>query len=287
MEHRNVTAAPGRRPRGEGTRSRDILTPLHSRGRRPALFLVHPSGGSSVPYLALARHLGDDQPSYGVDAVGLDGGAPLTSVPAMAERYREAIRTVQPHGPYHLAGWSVGGGFAHAVATRMRALGEPVALLALIDAPPPPEMESAPDKAEALARFAENVALTVGAPQPLVGAAELRALPPASRMPLVLRRLADAGVSPPEAADFIRARAAVFEALLAAWALWRPDRYDGRIDVFQAALAGVGDGVRGWSAWTSGDVVRHRVPGDHYSMMRSPQVESLADALRAQIDRDL
>src|SRR6185437_2240946 len=58
------------------------------------------------------------------------------SVPEMAEQYLAEIRSVQPHGPYHLLGWSFGGLVAQAIATRLRDEGEQVAMLALMDAYP-------------------------------------------------------------------------------------------------------------------------------------------------------
>jgi thioesterase domain-containing protein len=54
------------------------------------------------------------------------------------------IRSVQPHVPYHLAGWSFGGSVAHAVATRLRHEGEEVARLVLFDAFPPEGVTTAP-----------------------------------------------------------------------------------------------------------------------------------------------
>lgn len=57
----------------------------------------------------------------------------------MADGYVAEIRAVQPHGPYHLLGWSFGGLVAHAVAARLEELGEEVALLALLDSYPLPD----------------------------------------------------------------------------------------------------------------------------------------------------
>lgn len=64
---------------------------------------------------------------------------------AMAERrldeivasYIESLRRYQPHGPYHLAGWSAGGVLAYAVAQDLMSTGEEIATLTLIDSPPP------------------------------------------------------------------------------------------------------------------------------------------------------
>ena len=54
----------------------------------------------------------------------------------MAADYLDLIRKIQPSGPYNLLGWSFGGLVAHAIATKLQAAGEEVALLALLDSYP-------------------------------------------------------------------------------------------------------------------------------------------------------
>jgi enterobactin synthetase component F len=51
----------------------------------------------------------------------------------MISEYVAHIRGMQPHGPYHLLGWSFGGALAHAIALRLQVQGESVALLAMLD----------------------------------------------------------------------------------------------------------------------------------------------------------
>lgn len=51
--------------------------------------------------------------------------------------YLAGIRSRQPHGPYHLGGWSAGGILAYALAAQLLEGGEAVASLTLIDSPPP------------------------------------------------------------------------------------------------------------------------------------------------------
>ncbi|MGP3953447.1 amino acid adenylation domain-containing protein [Streptomyces sp. 7N604] len=124
---------------GPGLRhSADVLLPLRARGEAAPLFCLHPGGGFSWCYAGLVRHIGKHVPVYGVQARGLDGAGALPStMDEMVEDYLARIRSVQPSGPYRLAGWSFGGLSAHALATRLRAEGEEVGLLALLDAYPP------------------------------------------------------------------------------------------------------------------------------------------------------
>ncbi|MFJ8630153.1 amino acid adenylation domain-containing protein [Streptomyces sp. NPDC093568] len=121
-------------------RASNGLLPLRARGTAAPLFCLHPGGGFSWCYAGLVRHLGPQVPVLGIQARGLDGDGPLpSSMAEMTEDYLALIRSVQPSGPYRLAGWSFGGLAAHALATRLRAEGEEVSLLALLDAYPPGE----------------------------------------------------------------------------------------------------------------------------------------------------
>jgi nonribosomal peptide synthetase MxcG len=103
-------------------------------GQGPALFCVHPAEGLAWCYLGLARHL-PQVPIFGLQARGMSGDAP-DSIAAMVDDYLALIRAAQPTGPYRLLGWSSGGGVAHALAVQLRAAGQQVSLLAMMDAYP-------------------------------------------------------------------------------------------------------------------------------------------------------
>jgi phthiocerol/phenolphthiocerol synthesis type-I polyketide synthase E len=110
------------------------LVAIQPAGSRPPLFCMHPHGGNVLIYRDLSRHLGSDQPFYGLQSQGLDGRCPpLTRIEDMAAKYVKEIRRVQPHGPYFLGGYCMGGAIALEVAQQLRAAGEPIALLALFD----------------------------------------------------------------------------------------------------------------------------------------------------------
>ncbi|MFI5808267.1 amino acid adenylation domain-containing protein [Streptomyces sp. NPDC051561] len=117
----------------------DLLLPLRATGGRNPLFAFHPAGGISWCYSGLLSRLDTDQPLYGLQARGLSGD-PAAQLPStmeeMAAEYIEQMRTVRPHGPYRLLGWSVGGVLAHTVAVQLQEAGEEVELLALLDAYP-------------------------------------------------------------------------------------------------------------------------------------------------------
>jgi amino acid adenylation domain-containing protein len=113
------------------------LVPLQSRGSRPPIFCVHAMDGDILLYLALASHVGSDQPFYGLRARGLDGlQEPHPSLEAAAADYIREIKQVQPHGPYYLGGFCWGAMIAFEMAQQLQARGDDVGLLALFDSPP-------------------------------------------------------------------------------------------------------------------------------------------------------
>ncbi|MDG4863098.1 thioesterase domain-containing protein, partial [Streptomyces sp. T-3] len=131
-----------------------VLLPLRATGSRTPLFALHPAGGISWCYSGLLSRLGPDQPVYGLQARGLvdpDEQLPAT-MEEMAADYVDRIRSAQPHGPYRLLGWSVGGVLAHTVAVRLQEAGEQVELLALLDAYPSDQWQdqAVPAEADAL-----------------------------------------------------------------------------------------------------------------------------------------
>ncbi|MFI7394891.1 amino acid adenylation domain-containing protein [Streptomyces tendae] len=111
------------------------LLPLRTGGTGTPLWLIHPGFGLCWSYLGLATRVGD-RPVYGIQARGFDGAPPPASFAAMVTDYTEQILAVQPHGPYQLAGHSLGGALAHAVGAELQRRGREVSLVALLDAVP-------------------------------------------------------------------------------------------------------------------------------------------------------
>ncbi|HEU0053887.1 MAG TPA: thioesterase domain-containing protein, partial [Longimicrobium sp.] len=106
------------------------VVPMQPGGSLPPLFCVHPADRSVIAYVNLVRHLGPDQPAYGLRDVGDDLARPLSQI---AAEHLRALREVQPEGPYHLLGWSFGGYVAYEMAVQLRRAGETVAFLGMLD----------------------------------------------------------------------------------------------------------------------------------------------------------
>jgi thioesterase domain-containing protein/acyl carrier protein len=113
------------------------LVLLREGSKSPPVFLAHGLGGSAMDFFQPVRHIQSDHPIYGLQAKGSDGlDEPLDRVEDMADFWVEAIRESQPRGPYVLIGYSLGGLIAFEMAQRLKACGEKIALLTMLDAYP-------------------------------------------------------------------------------------------------------------------------------------------------------
>jgi thioesterase domain-containing protein len=127
---RALTAAPQAAP------AMPMLLSLWPAGRATPLFMVHGRHGQAFVSPHFMKLLGDDQPVWAFQARGLDGlGAPHPTIEAMVDDYLAELRKVRPQGPYFLGGLCVGCYVAAAMAMRLRAAGEEVLPLLLLDPP--------------------------------------------------------------------------------------------------------------------------------------------------------
>ncbi|WP_233597088.1 non-ribosomal peptide synthase/polyketide synthase [Corallococcus sp. CA041A] len=236
-------------------------------GTAPPFFCVHPVGGNVLAYAELARRLGPDQPFYGIQARGLDGThQPLDTVEALAASYVRVARGVQPHGPYRLGGWSLGGVIAYEMAYQLREAGESVELVAMIDSYVPetvPDSEPDLDRTLAVALFAQDlmgVSLTdLDVDTVLESAALAEALPPGMDATALFQ---------------------VFEANLEAARRYHPPAMDQRVLRIHAEER---DETRtpdgGWGALVGEQLESHELPGTHHTLLREPTVQSVAELL--------
>ncbi|OUS93439.1 non-ribosomal peptide synthetase [Rhodococcus sp. NCIMB 12038] len=143
-----------------------VLLPFRTEGSRPPVFCFHPAGGISWGYSGLLRHIDDDYPLYGVQASNLSTSKrPPETLEDMAAEYIEHMRTVQPTGPYHLLGWSLGGVVAHAIAGALQNQGEELGMLVMLDSFPSDAWASMPTEQDALAALLYMVGYD---PEPLL-----------------------------------------------------------------------------------------------------------------------
>lgn len=264
-----------------------VLVPMQTRGQGPALFCVHPAGGSVDCYRALAAALADTLPVYGLQAASLDGTGPLLNTfPRMAALYVDAIRHQQPRGPYRLLGWSQGGTIAYEMACQLQGLGETVEVLFLVDSGQSKQMlrtRDHRDEADELLEYLQE--------QGFVSAQDDGATTTATRFDALVRQAHQQGLLPAGmAAAQVRAILATQRAIAEATAAHEASVYRGRVVLLRAEddhlFGHLGERL-GWAPELCADWQRVDVPGDHFSCVQSPQVQVTAERVRRLLKGEL
>ncbi|MFD0360315.1 amino acid adenylation domain-containing protein [Nocardia sp. GCM10030253] len=256
----------------------DALLPIRTSGERPPLFCIHPALGLSWCYRTLDRYLSDGRPIYGIQAPQIGGEDPgPTSIEEMAERYFDEIRAVQPHGPYHLLGWSLGGVIAHAIAVEMRAAGEQVALLALLDA----EADGV-DESTLYAVTAGELISNLG---PVMGVDFVSPDATAEEAADLIERHLGGSLGI-DAARIERLTAAYNLAIRAA-SVWRPAVLDSDMLYFTATRERRSDaaGHAGWARVVRGQMSIFDIDATHLAMTEPGAIAQIARILNARLDR--
>jgi acetoacetyl-CoA synthetase len=248
------------------------------------LFIVHGHGGSVMELRPLARALSAEAAVYGIRASGFEPGEPVYDrVEDMARIYLKAIKVLQPHGPYLLSGYSLGGLVAYEIA-RLLAGEDRVALLVLLDST---VHERYWPRAAWLEHFRRRLAhhlSSLRGQEPWAIAAgigrSIRAMvrrlrvaseaavpadPEGERLPESVRRLRAAG--------------------LAAFSAYRPCTSDVPMTVLRSDLreSTLCDPRRVWEP-LSPSMTLIDVPGNHVTMIRPPFLATLAERLTACVD---
>ncbi|HBS6069782.1 TPA: enterobactin non-ribosomal peptide synthetase EntF [Klebsiella aerogenes] len=128
----------------------DALLPLRE-SDGPTLFCFHPASGFAWQFSVLARYLSPRWSITGIQSPRPTG--PMASAANLDEVCEHHLRTLlaqQPHGPYYLFGYSLGGTLAQGIAARLRQRGEEVAFLGLLDTWPPETQNWAEKEANGL-----------------------------------------------------------------------------------------------------------------------------------------
>lgn len=245
-------------------------------GRAP-LVLLHPVGGHVYFYRELAAHIDPRLPVYGIRAQGAQGEAePLTTIAAMAEVYIQALRTLQPAGPYHLAGASFGGTLAYAMAQRLVGAGERVDYLGLIDTPSTGNMPGEIEDSAAILHYLLSVGQRLD-----IDVETLRALDEDAR---IARFLAASGQDDtPAIRRELKITLQLFMVNLAAMRDYAPVPYPGRLSFFLARERDAFNAqtpAHGWIGLAGGGIEIHNVPGNHITMHQAPNVAQLGRLIR-------
>ena len=247
------------------------LVAIQPKGSNPPFFCVHPIFGVVFQYYKLAFHLGKDQPFYGLQPRGMDGKfPPFNRIEDIAAHYIEAMREVQPNGPYFIGGWSFGGLVAFEMAQQLVKAGDEVGLLAILDTGAP-IAENQPTFWESW-KFLFTIAGRYIWPFLLDYIYLVTTLGESRR-----RILSELTILP-----MLRIYQANSQAVLN----YLPQVYPGRITLFrsseQTSIAHQ-DPTMGWNSLSAEGVEVCTVPGNHLTMLRKPNVEVFAERLRETI----
>ena len=263
------------------------LVEIQPHGSKPPLFCIHAAGANILIYRPLARHLGEDQPIYALQAQGLDGHKPpLRRVEDMAAHYIRQIRSVQPVGPYHLIGASFGGLVIFEMAHQLRAEGQTVALLAMLNTDCPVNTRTQRIKLHmahlsrlGVRRYATEVVKSL-------------------RRRVVKSRASTGAYSSPDPeitkileyrADADQALVQTLQGIIEAEHAYCPigKMFPGRITFFWAMnYVPDGDDNRlGWRRLATAGLDVHEIPGNHTTIREEPNVRILVDRLKLCIER--
>jgi acetoacetyl-CoA synthetase len=233
------------------------------------IFVAHGLGDTVMGLLQLASHLQVSNPIYGMQARGLDGlDEPLDRIEDMAEFHLRAIRQLQPHGPYMLVGYSLGGLVTFEIARHLCRDGEKIALLAMLDSYPHRTRLPTRQHARLLLRLAKERAASF---------IHLRGHDLRSQVGEGSN--ASASDQPPLDEGAALALQRVKEYQGRAWRKYRPRFYEGKISFVKAAISSFlpENPTAVWAPLaTQIEIVT--VPGNHGEMLTT-QAGSLASVL--------
>lgn len=112
----------------------DALVPIKTSGTKDPIFMVHGGGLNVLVFKSISNYLDEDQPLYGLQALGLNRKTHVpSSIEEIAAVYVSEVLKVNPDGPYCLAGYSLGGFIAFEMARQLIGMGKVVKFLGIMD----------------------------------------------------------------------------------------------------------------------------------------------------------
>jgi thioesterase domain-containing protein len=254
------------------------LVPLQPNGSKPPLFVIHSIGGNILEYYLLSQYLGQDQPVYALQSQGLDGKQdPLTSVEEMASYYIQEIQTIQPQGPYFLAGYSFGGVIVYEIAQQLANQGQKVDLLALLDTNSPNLVKNRPSFLKAIQVHFNNLSqLTISGRLRYIWDRIDYLLGNNSYRENLIRGFSKTKIL---TSEYIK----LLDNNLQANQNYVAQTYPGKITLFRSQIhdlkVAMSPGL-GWDDLPNGGLEIQPIPGDHFGLLKEPYVKIVAKKLR-------
>jgi thioesterase domain-containing protein/acyl carrier protein len=251
------------------------LVLLKTGAEKPPIFITHGVGGSVIDFVPLARRIQGKHQIYGIQARGTDGGEePFERVEDMAQYYLDAIKPIQPRGPYFLIGYSLGGQVMLEMAQRLSASGNKVSLLVMLDSYPPSHHLSRSQQVGWFVRRAR------------VRLSTLKKLSVREAISRLTHRIGSRARAP-VGAHFTPDSRRSLESATLAWARYRPRFYGGKIEFVrsEAATYFPANPAAVWGK-VAAEFEFETVPGDHVGMVTT-HVDSLASTLSRRLKEAL
>jgi thioesterase domain-containing protein len=279
---------------------RTELVGIQPHGFKPPLHFLPSLGGETSYAHGIAKHLGSDQPVWGVQPSDpVSESQSYLPLEEIARRYADDLCALQPEGSFRLAGYSFAGVLAYETACQLVGRGRQVKLVAVIDTglcqDRPPTLAGSFGISLAIVRnlpswVLENILRTepegfiagLNKHLQMLGKRGSRILSSSSSMPLKpeLEDLFDVNQLPPK---YVK----MMESNLRALREYTPKQYPGRLTLIRARtrpLLHSQSPDLGWSEWVTGGVEILSIPGHHASILKEPSVQVLARNLQSAVD---
>ena len=268
------------------------LVSFQTEGIQRPLFCIPGAGGNVIYLNNLARHLGTDQPFYGLQAAGLDGQTePHKSIEEMAACYIQAIKQQQPEGPYRVSGHSLGGWVAFEISQQLVKQGDSVDFVGVIDTPTPSDQRedrSQWSDAKWIVELAHRIQHLMTA-ELNISLDELKVLTSEKQLLMFRQLLSEANLFPSDVGiDQLKSVVQLFKAQ-SQINYYPKDVVPVCISLFRTAVSHqqvvADDEAWGWRDLASVEV--YRVPGDHLSVLSDPHVQILAEKMSTSMEQQI
>jgi amino acid adenylation domain-containing protein len=247
---------------------------------KPPLFCIHPIGGNILEYYPLATYLGNARSIYGLQSQGLDGlQPPLNRIEDMASKYLQEMLAVEPEGPYLLLGYSLGGSIAFEIAQQLQAQGKQVDFLGLLDIPAP-TIDLNPVRPSLLKAIPIHIS-------------NLWQLDRAERIKYITDRI-DRRFKKTDYREFVIRGLSelnskphllnLIDANFQADRDYHPQIYQGDVYLFRCRVQSMEHSLYadlGWSELVDGTLTIYDIPGNHYRLLKEPNIQSVAKNLNS------
>lgn len=272
-----------------------LVVPIQPNGSKPPFFFLHDGAGYIYQYEPIAAKISKDRPVYGIIPEDWNGEKrepkPLQD---LVDQYVQVIQVVQPTGPYHLGGFSLGGLLAFEIAAKLQAAGFEVGTLTMI--------EPTPWNTTYLVKGDRNLH---GIERHLDNLKRLKQETP-GRIPYYFGasiygrwyKVVESIQNPIRQARIDRSGAFVPRTLRDHYYLgyysgklltnYTPAKFSGKMIYFMSNRGPLIDPVLGWDTLNNGDNIIHMMrTNDHSRMIEAPHIHEIGTLLAQELEQEL